>query len=39
MESQVSMPRQKDVDEEAAEEFDRQFPYKEKKKLPEQIFS
>lgn len=27
------------VDEEAAEEFDRQFPYKEKKKLPEQIFS
>ena len=27
------------VDEKAVEEFDRQFPYKEKKKLPEQIFS
>lgn len=27
------------VDEKAAEEFDRQFPYKEKKKLSEQIFS
>lgn len=27
------------VDEKAAEEFDRQFPYKEKKKLPGQIFS
>lgn len=27
------------VDEKAAEEFDRQFPYKEKKTLPGQIFS
>lgn len=27
------------VDEKAVEEFDRQFPYKEKKTLPGQIFS
>lgn len=26
------------VDEREAEEFDRQFPYKEKKKMPGQIF-